>query len=66
MSHHVGSSTVYSTILPNQAAVHRLRSVRLFREAKHRLKVIEYYLARHSVAITIPSITRLPMSFVLH
>lgn len=44
MSNHVGSSTIYTTILPNNAALARLRPVALSREAKHRLTIIEHYL----------------------
>lgn len=49
MSNRVGSSTIYSSILPS---CDNLRSVSLSREAKHRLRVIEYYLNCHSVALT--------------
>jgi hypothetical protein len=52
MSNHVGSSTIYSTILPNNAQLQRIRCVKLSREAKHRLTVIEYYLKHRSVALT--------------
>lgn len=55
MSNHVGSSTIYTTILPNNAALARLRPVALSREAKHRLTIIEHYLkqpGRRSVALT--------------
>ena len=44
MSNRVGSSTIYSTILPNNNAWAKVRSVQLSREAKFRLKVIEHYL----------------------
>jgi putative transposase len=49
MSNRVGSSTTYTSILPTG---NKLRSVNLSREAKHRLRVIEYYLGCHSVALT--------------
>jgi transposase InsO family protein len=49
MSNRVGSSTIYTSILPTG---NKLRSVSLGREAKHRLRVIEYYLGCHSVALT--------------
>ncbi|HVC36509.1 MAG TPA: integrase core domain-containing protein [Candidatus Dormibacteraeota bacterium] len=44
MSNRVGSSTIYSTILPNNAAWAKVRNVQLSREAKFRLRVIEHYL----------------------
>jgi transposase InsO family protein len=44
MSTRVGSSTIYSTILPNNAAWAKVRNVQLSREAKFRLRVIEHYL----------------------
>ena len=49
MSNRVGSSTIYTYILPSG---NNLRSVSLSREAKHRLRVIEYYLGCRSVALT--------------
>lgn len=49
MSNRVGSSTTYTYILPRG---NNLRSVSLSREAKHRLRVIEYYLNCSSVALT--------------
>jgi transposase len=49
MSNRVGSSTIYTSILPTGI---NLRSVSLSREAKHRLRVVEYYLGCHSVALT--------------
>ncbi len=49
MSNRVGSSTIYASILP---IGNNLRSVSLSREAKHRLRVIEYYLGCRSVALT--------------
>lgn len=49
MSNRIGSSTIYSSILPTG---NNLRSVSLSREAKHRLKVIEFYLACHNVTLT--------------
>lgn len=44
MSNRIGSSTIYSTILPNNAALARIRDVKLSNQAKHRLKIIEHYL----------------------
>lgn len=44
MSNRIGSSTIYHTTLPNNAALARIRSVVLSKEAKHRLAVIEHYL----------------------
>lgn len=52
MSNRVGSSTIYSTILPNNTASQRIHSVKLSRKARHRLAVIEYYLRYQSVALT--------------
>lgn len=52
MSNHVGSSTIYRTILPNNEALGRIRDVKLSRDAKHRLKIIEYYLDCHNVSLT--------------
>ena len=49
MSNRVEASTTYASILPTG---NNLRSVSLSREAKHRLKVIEYYLNCHSVSLT--------------
>jgi putative transposase len=43
MSNHIGSSTIYRTTLPNNAALARIRSIQLSREAKFRLRVIEHY-----------------------
>ncbi len=51
MSNRIGSSTIYSTTLPNNAALSRIRNVQLTREAKHRLQVIEYYLDCKSVSL---------------
>lgn len=44
MSNRIGSSTIYHTTLPNNAALNRVRSVKLSRAAKFRLTVIEHYL----------------------
>lgn len=53
MTNNVGSSTIYSTILPNNAALSRIRPVKLSREAKHRLAVIEHYLNKtRNVSLT--------------
>lgn len=49
MSNRVGSSTTYTSILPTG---NKLRSVNLSREAKHRLRVISYYLSCKSVSLT--------------
>ena len=49
MSNHVGSSTIYSSILPTG---NNLRSVNISREAKHRLKVIDYYFKNNNVNLT--------------
>lgn len=44
MSNRIGSSTIYVSTLPNNRALSRIASVRLSREAKFRLNVIEHYL----------------------
>lgn len=44
MSNRIGSSTIYTTTLPNNAALARIRSVKLSKQAKHRLQIIEHYL----------------------
>lgn len=43
MSNRVGSSTIYRTTLPNNAALARIRNVQLSRQATFRLRVIEHY-----------------------
>lgn len=53
MSNHIGSSTIYITTLPNNAALSRIRSVKLSKAAKHRLAIIEHYLHRtRNVSLT--------------
>lgn len=53
MSNRVGSSTIYGTTLPNNLALSRIRSVKLSKQAKHRLAVIEHYLnITHNVNLT--------------
>ena len=53
MSNRVGSSTIYITTLPNNARLTRIKNVRLSREAKLRLRIIEHYLHRtRNVTIT--------------
>jgi len=52
MSNRVGSSTIYHSILPKTKELNRIKSVRLSREAKHRLQVIEYYLKTNNVSLT--------------
>lgn len=44
MTNKVGSSTIYSTILPNNAALSRIKPIKLSKSAKFRLSVIEHYL----------------------
>ena len=44
MSNRIGSSTIYITTLPNNAALARIRDVQLSKQAKYRLKIIEHYL----------------------
>ncbi len=53
MSNRVGSSTIYSTTLPNNAALARVRSVQLSKQARHRLNIIEHYLHKtRNVSLT--------------
>jgi len=53
MTNKVGSSTIYSTILPNNAALHKIKPVSLSREAKFRLIIIEHYLHKtNNVSLT--------------
>ena len=54
MTNAVGCSTIYTTILPNNKAVSRLKPIKLSKEAKQRLKIIEYYLhqAKNNVSLT--------------
>ena len=53
MTNNVGSSTIYSTILPNNAALSRIRPVNLSKLAKFRLSVIEHYLNKtRNVSLT--------------
>lgn len=49
MSNRIGSSTIYISILPTG---NKLHSIKLSREAKHRLKVIDYYLKHRNVSLT--------------
>lgn len=49
MSNRVGSSTIYSSILPTGNA---LRSVNISKAAKHRLRIIDYYLKTKNVSLT--------------
>ena len=44
MTNKVGSSTICSTILPNNLVLSRIKPVSLSREAKYRLRIIEHYL----------------------
>ena len=53
MTNKVGSSTIYSTILPNNAALSRIKPITLSKQAKFRLKVIEHYLNKtRNVSLT--------------
>lgn len=53
MSNRVGSPTIYSTTLPNNTALARIRSVKLSKQAKHRLQIIEHYLNKtNNVSLT--------------
>ena len=53
MTNRVGLSTTYGTILPNNAALSRIKPVSLSREARHRLAIIEHYLNKtRNVSLT--------------
>lgn len=53
MSNRIGSSTIYTSTLPNNLALSRIRNVALSRQAKHRLVIIEHYLKRsRNVSLT--------------
>lgn len=53
MSNYIGSSTIYGTILPNNQALSRIRNVKLSKQAKFRLQIIEHYLhTTHNVSLT--------------
>lgn len=53
MSNRVGSPTIYSSILPNNLALSRVRSVRLSKQAQHRLHIIEHFLHKtRNVSLT--------------
>ncbi len=52
MSNRIGSSTIYGTILPNNQALSRIHDVNLSKEAKQRLRIIEYYLKTRNVSLT--------------
>ncbi len=52
MSNRVGSSTIYRTILPNNQATSLVHSVKLSKEAKHRLRIIEYFKNCGNVSLT--------------
>jgi len=63
MTNKVGSSTIYSTILPNNAALSRIRPVNLSKSAKFRLSVIEHYLNKtRNVSLTCRHFT-IPRSY---
>jgi transposase-like protein len=52
MSNRVGSSTIYRTTLPNNLALSRIHSVSLSKQARHRLRIIEYYQETGNVSLT--------------
>jgi hypothetical protein len=53
MSNRIGSSTIYGTTLPNNAALTRIRDVRLSKQAQHRLRIIVHYQqVTHNVSLT--------------
>lgn len=53
MTNNVGSSTTYSTILPNNGALSRIKPIKLSKQAKFRLAVIEHYLNKtRNVSLT--------------
>lgn len=49
MSNRIGSSTIYTSILPTGT---NLRSVQLSKSAKHRLRILEYYFKTSNVSLT--------------
>ena len=49
MSNHIGSSTIYTSILPTGTNLH---SVKLSNPAKHRLRVLEYYHRTGNASLT--------------
>lgn len=53
MTNKVGSSTIYSTILPNNAALSRIKPVNLSKQAKLRLGIIDHYIHKtYNVSLT--------------
>ncbi len=53
MSNHVGTSTIYRTILPNNSYLAKINNVKLSKQAKHRLAIIEHYLYKtNNVSLT--------------
>lgn len=53
MTNKIGSSTIYSTILPNNAALSRIKPVTLSKQAKFRLGIIEHYINKtNNVSLT--------------
>lgn len=53
MTNKVGSSTIYSTILPNNVALSHIKPIKLSKMAKHRLNIIEHYLNKtRNVSLT--------------
>ncbi|MDK2899066.1 MAG: hypothetical protein PWQ10_253 [Patescibacteria group bacterium] len=53
MTNKVGSSTIYSTILSNNAALSSIKPIKLSKMARHRLVIIEHYLNKsHNVSLT--------------
>ena len=49
-----GTSTIYTTILPKQSYLNRICTKKLSKEAKHRLKIIDYFFlkANKNVSLT--------------
>jgi transposase InsO family protein len=52
MSNRIGSSTIYTTTLPKNAALNRVHSVKLSRSARLRLRIIEHYRVHGNVSRT--------------
>jgi transposase InsO family protein len=53
MTKTIGQATTCTYILPNTKALAKIRTVKLSREAKHRLAVIEHYLTKtHNISLT--------------
>jgi transposase-like protein len=53
MTNNIGSSTTYSTILPNNATLNRIKPVNLSKQARFRLTIIDHYIHKtYNVSLT--------------